>query len=84
MNNCNNAPTEPIDIIPSLNIKQSFYNFLENIELNKEERTKYTATASPMKKTLSLDTFWPNTPPSFSPKESFLSKIKNILNTNVN
>ena len=51
------------------------YNSLYTDFNTKETNTKPIT----IKKSLSLDNFWPNTPPNSLPKESFLHSIQNFL-----
>ena len=56
------------------------YNYICPLSNNNSPNIKSNIKlSSNMKKTLSLDNFWPNTPPSFTPKKTILEKIKNIL-----
>ena len=51
------------------------------------EITKVKMTTAPltitMKKSLSSDTFWPNTPPSNSPDETFLESMRQFFKKNI-
>ena len=59
-------------------IKEKNYNSLYtlfNIKETKETQSKPIT----IKKSLSLDNFWPNTPPNSLPNESFLHSIQTFL-----
>lgn len=91
MKQMNQTPSKPIEIIQSSKFNTSYeisYNhFIEDNNYINYISPTITPNISPrssqvssMKKTLSLDNFWPNTPPSYSPKYDMLSKIKRLLN----
>ena len=87
MENIIKYTSKPIDIISNSNFKTSYNTSLENNvhirpssmnnlnKLNKEKNISYN-----MKKSLSLDSFWPNTPPSFSPNKNILKNLSKLLN----
>tara|TARA_B110001450_G_C17268150_1_gene338370 strand:- start:41 stop:274 length:234 start_codon:yes stop_codon:yes gene_type:complete len=56
-------------------IKEKNYNSLYTLFNIKETQSKPIA----IKKSLSLDNFWPNTPPNSLPNESFLHSIQTFL-----
>ena len=56
-------------------IKEKNYNSLYTLFNIKESQSKPVT----IKKSLSLDNFWPNTPPNSLPNESFLHSIQTFL-----
>ena len=56
-------------------IKEKNYNSLYTLFNIKETQSKPIT----IKKSLSLDNFWPNTPPNSLPNESFLHSIQTFL-----
>ena len=56
-------------------IKEKNYNSLYTLFNIKESQSKPIT----IKKSLSLDNFWPNTPPNSLPNESFLHSIQTFL-----
>jgi hypothetical protein len=70
LNNINNTDNNNV----SKNISDIYTNF--NIHKSKP-------IAITMKKSLSLENFWPNTPPSNSPNTSFLHSVQNFLNKKI-
>ena len=65
-------------------IKEKNYNSLYTLfnikEIKEIKETKETQSKPiTIKKSLSLDNFWPNTPPNSLPNESFLHSIQTFL-----
>ena len=58
------------------NKNSTFKTNFQSFEI-KEKKTKPIVIN--MKKSLSLDNFWPNTPPSDSPNDSFLHSLDSFL-----
>tara|TARA_B110000908_G_C9867111_1_gene276722 strand:- start:7 stop:258 length:252 start_codon:yes stop_codon:yes gene_type:complete len=59
--------------------KKKIYNLYENYNISPKV-VKTSPININMKKSLSLDHFWPNTPPTNSPNETFLMSFKQFLN----
>ena len=62
-------------------IKEKNYNSLYTLFNIKEIKETKETQSKPItiKKSLSLDNFWPNTPPNSLPNESFLHSIQTFL-----
>ena len=78
MLNTRKIKSKSIDIITTEKISNLYENY--NI-LPKPVKTKPININ--MKKSLSLDNFWPNTPPTNSPNETFLQSFKEFLNKKI-
>ena len=74
------SSSKPIDIINNQTIYVSYNSFIQQTPTASPDATPSQLDSPIMKKSLSLDNFWPNTPPSFSPNENMLNKLKHILN----
>ena len=76
-----------IDITPANTFHTSYNTFVENNNYIQQETPLSSPAMTPsndsnmstMKKSLSLDNFWPNTPPSFSPKKNMLDTLRSLL-----
>ena len=85
MENIIKYTSKPIDIISNSNFKISYDTFIKkNVDIrpsstNNLKKDKELPVSYSMKKSLSLDSFWPNTPPSFSPNKNILKNLSSLL-----
>jgi len=85
MENIFKTKSKPIDIVKETEFHTSYNTFVENIYIEPVSMSNSPilhsddSTSSTMKKSLSLDHFWPNTPPSFSPNKNMLEIIRKML-----